>query len=211
MKKNDTDYRIKQFPTADEELGAAAMITAFTVALFGILVIEISRGAIQTASIMIVLVGGLLPLLSISQKLSIALHERQKRRRFMREGRKSRGEIVSVRELRRAVQSTHGERTDYKYVYTVHFIDGEGFDFETQEYSRPLHTMLATPYVTIYSDSMNRQHFLADFEVKKNIDDPGPFSYEDEGVNTFWRIHSQDLYALIFIIFCAVILLSNLH
>lgn len=204
----NTGYHIRQFPTADEELGGAAMLLVFEIVLFGVLAIEVVRGYISSGGIILALIADMLPLLSFSRLFSIAMQERSKRRKFMREGRKESGEIISVREIKRAVRTRHGERTEYRYVYTVRFTDGSGFDFETQEYSKPVHAILAAPYVTVYSDVTGRRHFIADFQVKNNLNDSGPFSYNGDGTSSFWRIHSREWSMLLFIIFALVILLS---
>lgn len=208
--KNHT-FHIRQYPTADEELGGAAMVFAFAAVLFGILLIELYRGSISSGSILLAVIAGMLPVLTFSRLFSVAVQERSKRRKFMRDGRKGTGEIIAVREIRRAARTRHGERTVYRYVYTVRFTDGSGFDFDTQEYARPVHAVLATPYVTVYSDLTGRRHFIADFQVKNNTNEPGPFSYEGDGTRSFWQMHARTLYTILFMVFALAILLSNIR
>lgn len=206
------DFHIRQYYTADETPPSAVITFFFTILWYGTLIISIVRSTVPASSLSVMLIAGLLPILTLSKQISIAIQEYKKRRKYMREGQKNSGEIIAVKTVPHVFRSSrHIDRITYRYVYTVRFTDISGFDFDTQEYARPIHKNLATPYVTIYSDLSNRRHFIADFQVKNRSGDPGPFSYQEDAASDFWSVNSKTIYTLIYIAVVVMILLRVLE
>ncbi|MCI1378060.1 MAG: hypothetical protein PUC99_04385 [Eubacteriales bacterium] len=108
------------------------------------------------------------------KEIPAMLTARARRTQLIRSGQKAPGRIIDIETITHKKPSLRGDIYFTHYVYTIRFMDGNGFDFRTPEYRRPIHLLLADPDVTVCS--MGREHVITDFHVRKHLGDAGPFS-----------------------------------
>ena len=174
-KKNDQiRFRIKQFKTAVEDPEDVLVNVSFSIMWYGILLVSVAYQRMDPATATLLAAACLFVNLIEGKEIPAMLTARARRKQLIRSGQKAPGRIIDIETVTHK-KRYHGRDVYFNhYMYTIRFTDGSGFDFRTPEYRRPIHLLLADPDVTVYS--INREHVITDFYVRRNLSDAGPFS-----------------------------------
>lgn len=169
----------KKMITADEEISGVVPLICFNILWYVSCAGIILRGSgFSTVSALFV-VAGLLPVYAVFQKVRRALYYRRLRRRTIGEGRKSRGRIINIVKRTETVagsrQRTHMRRLYFLIVEITNSDNGAVYQIESDAYSFPVDSFLASPEVTVYTDKSGWKHYIEDFRLKASRKDPGIF------------------------------------
>ncbi len=141
----------------EEELWDAAMLAAFAVSWYGMLIPTLWNQATNGVNAAIFIIGGILPLYTAFAKGRAALSCRKKRRDAVGKGRCCRGIIRQVVAEKVPYRGRHGHvYYRIRYHLVIEKLE-EGFDsgmeIKTGAYRVPVHRCLKSREVKLYSDA----------------------------------------------------------
>ena len=164
---------------ASEELGIQFELILVSLLWYGTLVTQIIERGFQM-SIVIFLMAGLIPIVSMVEGTKRALFYRRERANALSLGRVQTGNITGVSRKNVPIETKKG-RQRYKayYFLTVEIVNpqnGAVSQFLSDAYAKPIHKYLSGTRVSVYTDQSGWHHFLEDFQWKERKSDPDIFN-----------------------------------
>ena len=193
----------------EEELWDAAMLAAFAVSWYGMLIPTLWNQATNGVNAAIFIIGGILPLYTAFAKGRAALSCRKKRRDAVGKGRCCRGIIRQVVAEKVPYRGRHGHVYYRKRYYLVIEKIEEGFqcgtEIKTGAYRVPVHLYLKSPEVQLYSGPTGWNWYVEGLQCGMFRQNPGVFKTDDADGDTYVGD------ALFQILFIAILLLTLLR
>lgn len=202
----------KRIRPADEEFGNIWFSILFCLLWYGLLISNLIHSTMNGFGI-IFLIAGLLPIYSVVTSIRRALFYRKQRAEAIALGNASYGRITGItrQDIPYTYSGKHGRRIGYRrmYVLQVELLNpstGIAYTVESQGYRRPIHLLLASDQVKVYTDKTGWKYYLEEFQLKEHRNDPGIFGPPREFEETQWGNGT-----ILRIIMIAVILLTFLR
>lgn len=173
----------------EEELWDAAMLAAFAVSWYGMLIPTLWNQATNGVNAAIFIIGGILPLYTAFAKGRAALSCRKKRRDAVGKGRCCRGIIRQVVAEKVPYRGRHGHvYYRIRYHLVIEKLE-EGFDsgmeIKTGAYRVPVHRCLKSREVKLYSDASGWKWYVEGLQCGIFRQNPGMFRTDDADGDTY--------------------------
>lgn len=200
----------KKIRTADEELNGVFYTMIFVLIWYVFIIRYIIANGFHS-SLLIFLIGGVLPLIQGVRTVQKALYYRRFHRQCMEMSYPRRGRIVNVtREYYDTYDSDHRRHRLTYYFLIIEVVDPQTSVLQTiksSAYRIPVHRYLGSPYVQVYTDQTGWKYVIDGFELKNKRSDP---DIPLENQNVYLKDFSQP--PIVFkVLFAAVLVLFFLQ
>lgn len=192
---------------AEEEMGNLVFLILFVILWYSSLLGSLAFNGIHI-TVLLFLAAGLFPVYSAVTVIRKALFYRRQRADAIAFGSSQQGRIRGV--VREDVPYRSGKHNIIRYHRYYHLqvdiidpVTGVVSSIESQGYSKPIHRYLASDQVRVYTDRSGWKHYLADFQFKERMSDPGifddrPLEFEETAAGSGRVI--QILFVIVFIL-----------